>query len=186
MPAMHSPHTRPLPGDLPRKVALARMLRVDHAGEYGATRIYAGQMAALTHHAVAPELAHMAAQEQAHLAAFNQILPQHRVRPSALLPFCHLAGFALGAGTAMLGATSAMACTVAVESVITEHYDAQLAQPNILPPALHTPIQQFRDEEMEHHDLGLAQHAEQAPAYGLLHAAIRVGCKAAIWLCARV
>lgn len=175
---------RHLPGDWPAP-AKAAALRVDHAGEYGATRIYAGQLAVLKDHALASELRHMAAQEAEHLAAFNRLLPAHRVRPSALMPLWHVAGWALGAGTALMGPRAAMACTVAVESVITEHYDAQLAS-GAVGDDLAPTIRRFRDEEMEHHDAGLAHGAEQAPGYALLSGAIRGGCKAAIWLAARV
>ena len=176
---------RALPGDFtfgPR--ARDAALRVDHAGEYGATRIYAGQLAVLKRDAVAPELRHMAAQEAVHLATFNRLLPEYKVRPTALLPLWHVAGWVLGAGTALLGRRAAMACTVAVESVITEHYNAQLAG-DALDPALAPTIRQFRDEEMEHHDLGLAQEAEQAPFYLVLNSVIRAGCRTAIWLAER-
>lgn len=182
-----SPHTRPLPGDAAlTRPSLAAMLRVNHAGEYGAKRIYAGQIAVLRDHPLRPELEHMAAQEQVHLDAFNRLLPEHRVRPTALLPLWHVAGFALGAGTALLGPKAAMACTVAVESVITEHYDRQIAQPDIVGPELQQTLQQFRDEEMEHHDTGLAHAAEEAPLYPLLSGAIKTACRAAIWISARI
>ena len=173
-------NTRKLPGDFlfHRKAAA---LRVDHAGEYGATRIYAGQLAVLKHHAVAGELQHMAQQEAAHLAAFNQLLPVHGVRPSALLPLWHVAGFALGAGTALLGPHAAMACTVAVETAITEHYNDQLANPE-MDATLKPTLQQFRDEEMEHHDRALAQDAAKTPFYPVLSTLIAFGCKAAIFL----
>lgn len=185
--APNSPHTRALPGDPanPRET-LARMLRVDHAGEYSAVRIYAGQRAVLRNHPLAPELKHMAEQEQVHLDAFNQILPEHRVRPSLLQPLWHVAGYALGAGTALLGPRAAMACTVAVESVITEHYDAQLARPEIISGHVRDQIQRFRNEELEHHNLALGHEAEQAPAYHLLSGVIKSGCKAAIWLAKRI
>lgn len=180
-------HTRPLPGDAPpRRDGLARMLRVNHAGEYGAQRIYAGQIAVLGDSAIGPELRHMAAQEDVHLAAFNRLLPVHRVRPTALLPLWHLAGYMLGAGSALMGEKAAMATTVAVETVITEHYNAQLDAAEINDVGLHDTIRQFRDEEMEHHDTGLAHHAEQAPFYELFSAVVRAGCKAAIFLSARV
>lgn len=181
-----SPHTRRLPGDPPATQAtLARMLRVNHAGEYGAKRIYAGQIAVLKDHALREELEHMAAQEQVHLSTFERVLPEQRVRPTALLPLWHVAGWALGAGTAMLGPKAAMACTVAVESVITGHYDEQLYS-TTLPPELRPTIKQFRDEEMEHHDTGLAHDAEATPGYQILTEIIRRGCRAAIWLSARV
>ena len=181
-----SRHTRSLPGDRAAGPgSLATMLRVNHAGEYGAKRIYAGQLAVLGKRPIGEELRHMAAQEQVHLDAFNQLLPQHKVRPTLLLPLWHVAGYALGVGSALLGEKAAMATTVAVESVITEHYDEQL-ESGQLSGALHDAIQTFRDEEMEHHDTGLAHDAEGAPFYLGLSTLIRAGCKAAIFLAKRV
>jgi len=175
---------RRLPGDFsaPTKAAA---LRVNHAGEYGATRIYAGQLAVLKNHPHAAELRHMAAQEEVHLAEFNRLLPAHGVRPTALLPLWHVMGFALGAGTALLGPRAAMACTVAVETVITDHYDAQLADAT-LDENLKPTIQKFRDEEMEHHAIGLTHGAAQTPLYPALSAIIGAWCKAAIFLSARL
>ena len=175
---------RRLPGDFSAHDKAAA-LRVDHAGEYGATRIYAGQLAVLKNHAVAGELNHMAEQDAVHLAEFNKLLPAHGVRPTALLPLWHVAGFMLGAGTALLGPRAAMACTVAVETAITEHYDHQLANPDI-DPALKPTLQKFRDEEMEHHAIGLAHDAEQTPLYPALSRIIGFGCKAAIFLSSKL
>lgn len=183
---MTSAHTRALPGDFTKHTDLARALRIDHAGEYGAKRIYAGQLAVLKDAAVGPTIAHMAEQEEKHLAAFNKLLPEHRVRPSALMPLWHVAGYALGAATAMLGPRAAMACTVAVEDVITEHYTKQLSDPAIAKAGLTSTIEQFRNEELEHHDTGLEHDAASAPMYGALTGAIKIGCRAAIWLAARI
>ena len=184
---MASKHTRPLPGDRPLTTpSLASMLRVNHAGEYGAQRIYAGQLAVLGKKPIGDELRHMAAQEDVHLAAFNQLLPQHRVRPTALLPIWHVAGYAIGVGSALLGEKAAMAATVAVESVITEHYDEQLQSGGLQEAGLQSTVQKFRDEEMEHHDTGLAHDAENAPFYPVLTTALRGICKAAIFLSKRV
>src|ERR1700761_432219 len=116
----------PLPGDASRRERVERMIRVDHAGEYGATRIYAGQLAVLGRGAKGDVLRRMEAQEQQHLRTFNDLIADRRVRPTALLPFWHVAGFALGAMTATLGEKAAMACTVAVEEAIDAHYTAQL------------------------------------------------------------
>jgi 3-demethoxyubiquinol 3-hydroxylase len=176
---------RALPGDFAPRRSQASALRINHAGEYGAQRIYAGQLAVLKNHAYAEELKHMAAQEQVHLAAFNRILPEYGVRPTALMPLWHVGGWLLGAATAAMGARAAMACTVAVESVITEHYDAQLRDGSI-DAALHPEIATFRDEEMEHHAIGLANEAEQTPLYAPLTAAIRGICRAAIAVSARI
>ena len=163
----------------------AAALRVDHAGEYGATRIYAGQLAVLKDEASIKEVEHMAAQEAVHLATFNKILPEHGVRPTVLLPLWHVGGWLMGAVSAAFGPRAAMACTVAVEEVITAHYNEQLANGSVS-PILHSTIAKFRDEEMEHHAIGLANEAEATPLYAPLSAAIRSICRGAIWLSARL
>jgi ubiquinone biosynthesis monooxygenase Coq7 len=128
----------------------------------------------------------MAEQEQKHLAAFNRLLPEHRVRPTALSPLWHVAGFALGAATALLGEKAAMACTVAVEEVIDEHYAAQSAQLGTEEPALKSVIEEFRADEIAHRDEGIAHGAEDAPGYEVLRAAIKTGSRLAIWLSTRI
>ncbi|KFM76814.1 Ubiquinone biosynthesis protein COQ7-like protein, partial [Stegodyphus mimosarum] len=137
-----------------------KILRVDHAGELGANRIYAGQMAVLGRTNVAPVIKEMWDQEKEHLKKFEELLPKYRARPSFLLPIWNVAGFILGAGTALLGKESAMACTVAVEEVITDHYNNQirelLADDPIQNKELLDILKQFRDDEQHHHDTGLA------------------------------
>ena len=165
---------------------LERMIRVDHAGEYGATRIYAGQLAVLGRGAKGDLLRHMKAQEQVHLDTMAGLIVSRRVRPTALLPFWHLAGFALGAVTAVLGERAAMACTVAVEETIDAHYAEQIAALDGTEPELRETLEKFRAEEIEHRDIGLANGAEQAPGYRLLSAAIKAGCAAAIRLSERI
>ena len=163
----------------PRRV-VARTIRVDHAGEYGAKRIYEGQIAVLRGTRYEALLRHMQAQEQAHLETFSRLVGERRVRPTALLPLWHVAGYALGAATAMLGHRAAMACTVAVEEAIDEHYQAQEAALGEDEAPLRAHIAAFRAEELEHREIGLAHEAEQAPGYRLLSAAIKAGCKLAI------
>ncbi|MGH6948477.1 MAG: demethoxyubiquinone hydroxylase family protein [Kiloniellales bacterium] len=162
------------------------MLRVDHAGEYGARRIYEGQLAVLGRSQAGPLLKHMYDQEKRHLEAFERLLVERRARPTLLQPLWHMAGFALGAGTALVGEKAAMACTVAVEEVIDQHYRRQLGDLGEREPALAAQIEEFRAEEVEHRDLGLEQGAEQAPGYPLLSAAIKAGSRLAIWLSERV
>ena len=174
------------PGDLSARQRTERMIRVDHAGEYGAARIYAGQLAVLRRSSNADVLRHMQAQEQQHLATFNDLIADRRVRPTALLPFWHLAGFALGAVTAALGEKAAMACTVAVEDVIDAHYSKQINAMDTTDAELRGTLQQFRADEREHRDIGLSHGAEQAPGYRFLSHAIRVGCRTAIALSERV
>jgi ubiquinone biosynthesis monooxygenase Coq7 len=175
-----------LPGDPTPREYVERAIRVDHAGEYGAKRIYQGQLAVLGRTKYGPMIEHMQAQEQVHLDTFSRLIAQRRVRPTALLPIWHVAGFALGAATALLGHRGAMACTVAVEEAIDEHYRAQEEALGEDEAELKAHIEKFRAEELEHRDIGLENEAELAPAYRLLSAAIKAGCKAAIRISERV
>lgn len=175
-----------LPGDPTEREVIERIVRVDHAGEYGAKRIYEGQLAVLGRGETGDLLRHMQAQEQHHLDTFASLIADRRVRPTALLPLWHLAGFALGAATAALGARAAMACTVAVEEAIDEHYARQAAALGEDEAELRATIETFRAEELEHRAIGLAHEAEQAPGYRLLHRVIKAGCKLAIAASKRV
>ncbi len=174
-----------LPGDLPYDKAVERMVRVDHAGEYGAVRIYEGQLAILGKRDVAPVIEHMADQEREHLATFEKLVVKHRARPTALLPIWHVAGFALGAGTALLGKKAAMACTVAVEEAIDEHYRKQIDQLGDDAPDLSGAFERFRQEELEHRDTALAHDAEKTPGYKALKGVVKNGSRLAIWLSER-
>ncbi len=175
-----------LPGDLTREQLIERLIRVDHAGEFGARRIYEGQLSVLKNHPEAGVIRHMHEQELVHLKAFEKLMVQRRVRPSALYPIWNIAGFALGAATALMGTKAAMACTVAVEEVIDEHYRQQQTQLGEDEAELKSTIERFRAEEVEHRDTGLEHGAEQATAYPLLTGAIKAGSRLAIWLAERV
>ena len=177
---------RHLPGDESPEEAVERIIRVDHAGEYGAARIYAGQLAVLRRRPSAQLIETMRAQEQEHLERFSELIARRRVRPTALLPFWHVAGFALGAFTAALGEKAAMACTVAVEEAIDTHYADQIAALDDSEAELRGALVQFRADELEHRDVGLSQGAEEAPGYRLLSAAIKAGCRLAIRISERI
>jgi ubiquinone biosynthesis monooxygenase Coq7 len=165
----------------------AAMLRVDQAGEYGATRIYAGQLAVMGDRApAARSISRMAVQEERHREHFDRMLAERGVRPTLLQPVWDVAGFALGAATALLGPEAAMACTVAVETEIDRHYGEQLDELGETDPELAAAITEFRAEEAEHREAALAAGAEQAPAYPLLSGAIRLGCRMAIALSKRI
>ena len=139
------------PGD--KRPDRASMLRVNQAGEYGATRIYAGQLAVLGRSsAAAHQIARMAAQEQRHLDRFDQLMAERRVRPTALQPLWSVAGFALGAATALISEKAAMACTDAVETEIDRHYSEQLAELGDEDPELAADIAEFQAEELEHRE----------------------------------
>ncbi|XP_076997806.1 NADPH-dependent 3-demethoxyubiquinone 3-hydroxylase, mitochondrial isoform X2 [Tamandua tetradactyla] len=169
--------------------AIDRIIRVDHAGEYGANRIYAGQMAVLHRSSVGPVVQKMWDQEKDHLKKFSELMVAFRVRPTVLMPFWNVMGFALGAGTALLGKEGAMACTVAVEESIAHHYNNQIRTLMEEDPEKYEELLQvlkkFRDEELEHHDTGLHHDAELAPAYAVLKNVIQAGCSAAIFLSER-
>ncbi|MCJ9428428.1 demethoxyubiquinone hydroxylase family protein [Kordiimonas marina] len=178
---------RPLPGDRDVTVLTERMVRVDHAGEFGAVRIYSGQRAVLgERHPMAGMLRHMHAQEEVHLDRFNKLMNKRGVRPTALSPFWDVAGFALGAATALMGEKAAMACTAAVEEVIDEHYQSQLDTLDGADPELEGMIKTFQAEEVEHKEIALENGAEDTPGYPILSGAIKAGCRAAIWLAKRV
>ena len=165
----------------------SRKLRVDQAGEYGATRIYAGQLAVMGDRAPhAAEIAAMATQEAGHRARYDAMIARRGVRPTALQPLWNVAGYALGAATALIGPEAAMACTAAIETEIERHYSAQLDELGDDDPELAATIAEFRDDEREHHATALAAGAERAPAYPLLSGAIRLGCRMAIRLSERV
>jgi len=177
-----------LPGDPSKAEMIKRMIRVDQAGEYGAVRIYEGQLSVLGKSASAPALEHMAEQERRHLDAFNKLIPERRVRPTALLPLWHVAGFTLGAGTALLGEKAAHACTVAVEEVIDEHYTGQIARLDAEggEKKFRDRLEEFRLEEVEHKQTSLDLGACEAPGYEALTGLIRAGSRLAIWLSTRI
>ena len=173
------------PGD--RRADTASMLRVDQAGEYGATRIYAGQLAVLRRNCAEAKLtARMAAQEQRHLDRFNRLMSDRRVRPTALQPLWSVAGFALGAATALMSEQAALACTDAIETEIDKHYGEQLAELGNEDSELARDIADFRADELEHRDTAREAGATSALGYPLLTAAIRAGCRVAIELSKRI
>jgi 3-demethoxyubiquinol 3-hydroxylase len=163
------------------------MLRVDQAGEYGATRIYAGQLAVLPRNCPEAKLiARMAAQEQRHLKRFNALIADRQVRPTVLQPLWNIAGFALGAATALISEKAALACTDAIETEIDRHYGEQLAELGEADPELSADIADFRADELEHRDSARQAGATGAVGYPLLIAAIRAGCRVAIGLSKRI
>lgn len=164
---------------------IERFLRVDHAGERAAQQIYRGQLAILRNHSSGPEIQHMMEQEVEHLQTFERLLNERRVRPSVLDPLWGAAGFALGAVTAAMGPKAAMACTIAVEEVIGEHYAKQAEALDDNEGALRTTISRFRDEELEHRDIAVEHEGREARHYKLLRNVIQQGCRTAIRIAER-
>ena len=175
-----------LPGDLGDAALIDRIIRVDQAGEYGAVRIYAGQLAVLGRRGGSAAIRRMAEKEEEHLAAFNQLMVERRARPTVLMPLWHVAGFALGAGTALLGERAAMACTVAVEEVIDAHYAGQVPLLGPEEAPLRRTLEKFRRDERDHRDRALDAGAEKAPLYRPLTAAVKAASRLAIWLSERI
>ena len=173
-----------LPGDPAPDIAA--MIRVDHAGEYGAVRIYDGQLVVLGRGRARDEVRHMAEQENRHLAAFDDLVRSRHVRPTLLQPLWHIAGYALGAATALLGERAAMACTVAVEEVIDEHYRDQTERLGDADPALAETLQAFRADELRHRDVAIEHGATEALGYELISAFVKTGSRLAIWLSTRL
>lgn len=176
--------------DAKTKALLDRIIRIDHAGELGADRIYQGQYAVLKRTSVGPLIKEMWEEEKEHLQQFEKLMVEHRARPTVMLPLWNVAGFMLGAGSALLGKEGAMACTVAVEEVIGDHYNSQIRELMEDDPEKHKEllkiIKKFRDDELHHHDTGLEHDAEKAPFYNTLSQVIKVGCKGAIWLSEKI
>jgi ubiquinone biosynthesis monooxygenase Coq7 len=175
-----------LPGDAAPPSDAAAMIRVDHAGEYGAARIYDGQLAVIGRGRARDAIRHMAEQEKRHLARFDTLLRGRQVRPTLLQPLWHVAGYALGAATAVMGERAAMACTVAVEEVIDEHYRGQEERLAAGDPELARTIAEFRADELQHRDLALEHGAGEALGYELIAAIIKSGSRLAIWLSERL
>ena len=183
---MTAPNRPAMPGGRPKKASprLAEILRVDHAGEYAAVAIYKGQHAVFAKNAktkkIAGQLKHMQEEEQKHLDAFDDLLNEHGVRPTAMTPIWNAAGYGLGVATALMGEKAAHACTEAVETVIEQHYADQIIEVKDSHPELSATFTQFREDELSHRDLAVEQGAHEAPAYGLLTKIIDTGCRVAI------
>ena len=164
--------------------AVEEMLRVDHAGEYGAVAIYRGQQAVFAQSPrttdMAAQLEEMKAEEQKHLDAFDRLLVEREVRPTAMMPLWNLAGYGLGVATALMGQKAAHACTDAVETVIEQHYAKQAEAVAADDPELAATFREFREDELHHRDIALEGGAREARGYRVLSRVIRAGCHAAI------
>ena len=163
------------------KNKLDKILRVDHAGEVGAAKIYEGQLKVLGKTDVGPMIQHMKDQEKEHLDTFHDLLNEHEVRPTVMLPIWNLAGYGLGVISAAMGKKAAMACTIAVEEVIGKHYEKQADQLTEKKyQSLKKKLLKFRDDELEHKDIAIEHDGLETPGYKLLKFVIQSGCKAAI------
>ena len=184
---MSSLKDKHIPKTMSKDAQLDRIIRVDHAGEYGAVRIYEGQLAVFgDNHPMSDTVKHMKEQEDVHLERFNKLIREYNARPTLITPLWHVAGFALGAGTALLGTKAAMACTEAVEEVIDKHYAEQIESLDDDEGALAETLEKFRLEEVEHKQIAIDNGAQDVPAHGLLYGAIKLGVKAVIKVAERI
>ena len=172
--------------DITKRADLERYIRVNHAGERAAEQIYRGQLVVLGQHKMGNEIRHMMEQEVEHLETFDALINERRIRPSFLDPVWGAAGFALGVVTAAMGPKAAMACTIAVEEVIGEHYQKQAENLGEDEAELKTKIERFRDEELEHRDIAVDYKGREARHYELLHDVIQAGCRTAIKIAEKI
>lgn len=176
-----------VPNSLNKEQQLDRIIRVDHAGEYGAVRIYEGQLAVFgDNHPMSDTIKHMKEQEDVHLDRFNKLIRDYNARPTLITPLWHAAGYALGATTALMGPKAAMACTEAVEEVIDKHYAEQIESLGDDEGALAETLEKFRQEEVEHKQIAIDNGAQEVPAHGILYGAIKLGVKAVIKVAERI
>jgi len=160
---------------------LEQIIRVNQAGEFGAVQIYRGQLAVLRRKDCASVIEHMLDQEYNHLKKFNELMVARQVRPTVLTPIWRVAGYALGVASAALGEKAAMACTVAVEEVIDQHYAEQERALDDKP--LKKLITKCRKEENEHKEIGLSYGVSEYP---IMSGMIKAATRSAIWLSKRV
>ena len=166
---------------------LEEIIRVDHAGERGAIKIYDGQLFALQLLKADSELekkvSEMKEHEKEHLKYFEQQLAERNIRPTLFLPFWDILGTALGFGTAILGKKATMLCTASVEEVIDQHYKDQIeyiSNNEKEEKELLKKVKKFREDELEHRDIAYEEGADKDGFYGILDAIIKTGSKAAI------
>ncbi len=176
-----------IPNRPSKEEQLDRIVRVDHAGEYGAVRIYEGQLAVFgDNHPMSNTIKHMKEQEDVHLERFDKLIREYNARPTFITPLWHVAGYALGAGTALMGPKAAMACTEAVEEVIDKHYAEQIESLDEEEGALAETLEKFRQEEVEHKNIAIENGAQETPGHGLLYGAIKLGVKTVIKIAERI
>jgi ubiquinone biosynthesis monooxygenase Coq7 len=161
------------------KTLTDRIIRINHAGEYAAKRIYEGQLSVLKDKEAAT-VQEMLDSELEHLEFFERQIKERKVRPTLFLPLVNVMAYGLGVVTAKLGKESAMACTIAVEEAISEHYEEQLQQLGDNEKALSKQIYKFKEDEAHHLEIATQNDGEKAPGYPILTGVIKKGCQVAI------
>ncbi len=169
---------------------LEEIIRVDHAGERGAIKIYEGQLLALKTFKQDEELKikieEMKEHEAEHLNFFNKELQKRNIKPTKLLPIWDILGVTLGFGTAMLGKKAAMLCTASVEEVIDDHYKNQTYKLKEDEKALKEKIVKFREDELHHKNIAYDHGATKEGLYGLLDKVIKTSSRIAITISEKI
>ena len=166
------------------KNKIEEFIRVDHAGERGAIKIYEGQLLALNTFVKDENLKKiiekMKNHEKEHLDFFNKGIKKRNIKPTKLLPLWDLLGVGLGFGSAIIGKKATMLCTASVEEVIDEHYQNQINELDSDEKVLKEKIKKFRDDELHHRDIAYEQGASKKGLYAILDKIIKTGSKVAI------
>ena len=166
------------------KIKVEEFIRVDHAGERGAIKIYEGQLLALNtfvkNENLKKTIEKMKNHEKEHLDFFNKEIKKRNIKPTKLLPLWDLLGIGLGFGSAIIGKKATMLCTASVEEVIEEHYQNQINELDSEEKVLKKKIKKFRDDELHHRDIAYEQGASKKGLYSILDKMIKTGSKVAI------
>ena len=166
------------------KKKLEEFIRVDHAGERGAIKIYEGQLLALNtivrNEELKKKIGEMKKHEQEHSNFFENEIVKRNIKPTKFLPLWDLLGLGLGFGSTILGKKAAMLCTASVEEVIDEHYKNQIDQIEVDEKNLKEKIIKFRQDELDHKDIAYEQGATKKGLYSIMDKVIKTGSKVAI------
>ena len=166
------------------KIKVEEFIRVDHAGERGAIKIYEGQLLALNTFVkdenLKKTIEKMKSHEKEHLEFFNKEIKKRNIKPTKLLPLWDLLGIGLGFSSAIIGKKATMLCTASVEEVIDEHYQNQINELESDEKVLKEKIKKFRDDELRHKNIAYEQGASKKGLYSILDKIIKTGSKVAI------
>ena len=166
------------------KKKIEEFIRVDHAGERGAVKIYEGQLLALNtlvkDENLKKTIQEMKIHEKEHCEFFENEIKKRKINPTKLLPLWDLLGVGLGFGSTILGKKAAMLCTASVEEVIDEHYQNQINQLGSEEKKLKKKIIKFREDELHHKDIAYERGATKKGLYSIMDKVIKTGSKIAI------
>tara|TARA_A100001035_G_scaffold225012_1_gene185777 strand:+ start:50 stop:580 length:531 start_codon:yes stop_codon:yes gene_type:complete len=166
------------------KANIEEFIRVDHAGERGAVKIYEGQLLALNtfikDESLKKTIEEMKIHEKEHCDFFENEIEKRKIKPTKFLPLWDLLGVSLGFGSTLLGKKAAMLCTASVEEVIDEHYQNQINQLGSDEKKLKNKITKFREDELHHKDIAYEKGATKKGFYSIMDKIIKTGSKLAI------